>query len=470
MRNAETKLKGWLGALGDEWPELFLVGGAVRDRLLGRPPGDMDLMCRDAAGVARRLAQARNGVAIPFEKKPGEPCYRVVDRDDPDNHLDLAEMRGESLLADLGHRDFTINAMAMAVRTGGISPDIVDPFQGVRDIEGRLIRMTGPEAFVQDPLRMLRAFRFAAELGFDIEPETLKVMKAEAQRLTGSASERVLSELIRIYRSPRSTALTLLMDKGGLLEVLFPEILAMKGCTQNSFHHRDVWGHSLAVLENCEYILAHLERFFGEVSGLMRENLGQGNRVPVLKMAALLHDVAKPATRAIDGRTGRITFYGHDVQGAEMAEAIGRRLKMSNEDREFFCLLVREHLHVLNFSNPDITKPARMRWFRKLGDDAIPVIILGMADIKGTLGTDSTEQGRNRHLAWSEAAAAEYYRSVKRELERKDLVTGKDLIGLGMKPGPEMGKVLKAVREAQDAGEVRDREEAMGLARRLVSG
>lgn len=193
--NMEMDLKDWLDALEGETPELYLVGGAVRDRLLGRPAGDMDLMCRDAEGLAQRLAKSRNGVVVPFEKKPGEPCYRVVDRDDPGNHLDIAEMRGENLLADLGHRDFTINAMAMAVTAGGISPDIVDPFQGARDIEGRLIRMTGPDVFVQDPLRMLRAFRFAAELGFDIEPETLKVMKAQAQRVTGSASERILSEL-----------------------------------------------------------------------------------------------------------------------------------------------------------------------------------------------------------------------------------------------------------------------------------
>lgn len=470
-RDMERLLREWLKGVGGGPLELYLVGGAVRDRVLGRPFGDMDLMCRDAEGLARRLASAQDAVVVPFEKKPGMPCYRVVDRRDPDTHLDLSEMRGGSLLADLGHRDFTVNAMAMPVNAGGIAQEIVDPFRGTKDAGLRLLRMTGPRVFGEDPLRILRAFRFAAELGFTIEAETLGVIRTEAPGLRASASERVLSELLRLYGSPRAAGLTRSMDEVGVLDVLLPEIQAMKGCTQNAFHHRDVWGHSLAVLEGCEDILNSLETSFGEVGAQVKENVGPRDRLPLLKFAALLHDVAKPVTRAVQQETGRITFYRHDALGAEMVRAIGERLRMSAVDRDFLVRLVSEHLHVLNLSNPGLTKSARMRWFRRLGDDAVPLLILGMADIQGTRGPGTSPEGRARHLSWSRGAVAAYYTGIKRDLERKDLLTGKDLIGdLGMSPGPGMGRVLKAVREAQDDGEVKDREEALRLAVRLASG
>jgi putative nucleotidyltransferase with HDIG domain len=213
----------------------------------------------------------------------------------------------------------------------------------------------------------------------------------------------------------------------------------------------------------------HLAEFFGEASHQVKENLVQRNRLALLKLSALLHDVGKPETRAISEETGRITFYGHDVRGAELADETGRRLMMPNEDRKLFGGLVREHLHVLNLSNPNIKRHARVRWFRKLGDDAVLTIILGMADRKGTLGPDSSEEERNRHIQWSKEAVIEYYRSIKSELERKDILTGRDLIELGMRPGPEMGKVLKAVREAQDEGVITDRASALALARDLFS-
>jgi tRNA nucleotidyltransferase/poly(A) polymerase len=200
----------------------------------------MDLTCRDAEGFANRLAAARNAVVVAFEKKPDEPCYRVVDREDQDNHLDLAPMKGGSPGSDLACRDFTLNAMAQRIVAGEVSDELLNPFHGAEDIERRLIRMTGPKAFATDPLRILRAFRFAAELGFEIEAGTLAAMKQWVSRLKEVATERVLSELLKIYESAQSAAFTRLMDETGVLEIIFPEILAMRGCTQNSFHHKDV--------------------------------------------------------------------------------------------------------------------------------------------------------------------------------------------------------------------------------------
>lgn len=464
----KSNIKTWLAPLPEDPGELFLVGGAVRDRLLGRTSADVDLLCRDAKGLAAKLAATRNATVVAFEKKPGEPCYRVVDRSDPDDHLDLAAMRGGDILSDLAQRDFTINAMAMPIVKGQVAGEILDPFQGKKDLAARRIRMTSPRVFVQDPLRMVRAFRFAAELGFGMEQQTFATIQKEAWRLRETAAERILAELLRVYRSARSASVTSLMLNGGLLEVVFPEIKPMKGCPQNAYHHKDVWEHSLLVLETCERMLGRLDDFLGPVRDCVRENLGRRNRLPILKLSALLHDMGKPSTRAVNQETGRITFYGHDARGEEMAHDIGQRLKMSLEDRELFKLLVREHLHVLNLSNPDLQRPTRMRWFRRLKDDAIPVILLGMADRQGTLGPASSPGDLSLHLQWSREAIIQYYQSIKQELERKDFLSGRDFIQWGMKPGPEMGKLLRAVREAQDAGTVRDRAEALTLARSLL--
>ncbi len=467
-KSFEKKLKLWLEPVEGGSPELFLVGGAVRDKQLGRAPGDMDLVCRDPEGFARRLAAAHEAVVVPFEKKISEPCYRVVEKKDPSNHLDITPIKGGSLMSDLGKRDFTVNAMAIPIVQGRLLKELLDPFKGAEDIKRRLIRMTAPEAFVDDPLRILRAFRFSAELGFNIESTTLNIMKKEAQKLETSAAERVFSEIMRIFNSPRSTPLTRLMDDTGVLEVILPEIQAMKGCAQNSFHHKDVWGHSLLVLENCEYMLSHLETSFSDVASVVKDNLAQGNRLPVLKLSALLHDVGKPQTRGINDQTGRITFYGHDEQGAEIISAMGRKLKMPNSDRRLLSRLVREHLHVLNLSNPELKKTTRLKWFRKLRDDAVPAILLGMADIKGTLGPDSNEKQITEQLQWSREAIKDYYGHIKKELERQSLLTGKDLLELGMPAGPEMGKILKAVREAQDTGLVANRKEALKLAKEMI--
>jgi hypothetical protein len=154
----------------------------------------------------------------------------------------------------------------------------------------------------------------------------------------------------------------------------------------------------------------------------------------------------------VDPDTGRITFYGHDRKGCEIIHTMGLRLKLSNQEREFLKLLISEHLHVLNLSDPVVGSSTRLRWFRKIRDDAIAAIILGMADIKGTLGNDYNEQLRSRHLVWSAKAVADYYGKVKRGLERRNLIGGKDLCLLGVPEGFIMGRVLKRIREAQDQG------------------
>ena len=465
----EDKLRHWLSDPPAGFPSVFLVGGAVRDLLLDRQPHDLDLVCPDAAKAAELIGQTRNVAVVKLEKKTDEPCYRIVERNDPLNFIDLAVMRGKTLDQDLRRRDFTINAMARRVGKEGRLGRLIDPLKGNADLARKCIRITGPQAFPSDPLRVLRAVRFAAELGFAIEENTLIALQTNAGLLDTISPERIWAELLRILEAPDSASFVVLLDQAGILNVILPEIIPMKGCIQNSFHHKDVWQHSLMVFQNCEAILGHLDTYFGKTHKRVAANLATDSRAALLKLATLLHDVGKPSTRGTNPRTGRITFYGHDRKGSEMVRAIAARLRFSNLHGDYVATLVAEHLRVLNLSDANVNKTTRLRWFRKLKSNAVPVIVLGMADIKGTLGPDASEFGRIRQLNWSRQILGEYFETIEKRLESKDLITGRDLLAIGLSPGPAVGRILKKVREAQDDGAVIDRQGAINLAQRLYN-
>ncbi len=450
-----TLLKKWLHKFPGDIPQLYLIGGTVRDMLLNLPPKDIDLTCKGARDIAYNLANYRNASIVPMEKKPHTPCYRIVDRADSRNYIDIAEMRGETIDDDLMQRDFTINAIAMEVSRDGSLAEMVDPLNGSQDIRHKIIKSVRHDAFISDPLRILRAFRFSAVLNFDIEPSTLDQIKEFVDLLKTVSGERIFSELLLILGTANSALFINQMDQFGILEVIFPEISAMKGCTQNTFHHKDVWGHSLLTMANCE--------------GIIVEGVGRDNTQSLTKLAALLHDIGKPACREVNPDTGRITFYGHDEKGAGLMDVIAERLRMSNRDRDFLKLLIAEHLHVLSLAKHGVKPATKMRWFRKMKDDAIPSLIVAMADVKSTLGPDSSTEERGNFLRWSKETVKDYYEVIKKRLERRELITGRDLIALGMEPGPEMGRILEQIRSAQDTGEVNSSEEALALARELLS-
>jgi putative nucleotidyltransferase with HDIG domain len=407
------------------------------------------------------LAETTRTRLVPLQKKLGESCYRIVDPAAPDVFIDVCEIRGQNVATDLSSRDFTINAIAMRLDRCGDPAETIDPLNGLADLKGRLIRQCGPEAFLRDPLRILRAFRLAAELDFRVDSGTLESARQAAARLADTASERILVEIIRLFETARSEPVLRLMDRCGALEAVIPEIKPMKGSSQNDFHHLDVWEHSLEVLRCCERILDEMDQNFAGVADQVRGILSSKRRLPLLKLAALLHDVGKPSTRKQE--SDRVTFYGHDQEGAKLAVAIAERLRMSNQERDFLKAMVAEHLHVLNLSKPEVTPSARKRLFRNLGDDAIPLIILSMADMQATRGKLSTYSERSAHLEWSQKTVRNYFEKLKTELERKCLISGLDLIEMGMQPGPEIGKILKKVQEAQDEGSISDREEALEM-------
>jgi poly(A) polymerase len=461
-------LRRWLEPLGVGLPALYLVGGAVRDHLLGRESKDIDLMCADPEALAHALQSVHDIALVPFLNKPDTPCLRAVNRADAEDFLDLVPIHGSGVEDDLSRRDFTINAMAIAVGAGGALGELIDPLGGRQDLRDRLIRAAGPDALLNDPLRVIRAVRFSAELGFEIDAATRHLMSTAAPRIGAVAAERVVRELFLTLKQPASALLIRVLDDTGALQVIFSEIAPMKGCPQNEHHHLNVWDHSLEAAEKLEGLLAAVTDHFEPAAGRLCANLAQENRLPVLKLAMLLHDAGKPESRSVDPATGRVTFFGHDAAGAAIAERIAVRLKFSVRDRDFFVKLIGSHMHMLGLSGPDVRPKTILRWFRRLGEDMAPLILLGMADVMATRGPASNEIERERHLRWGRETIRLYYAEIKERLERKSLIGGRDLMAIGILPGPGMREILEAVRAAQDEGEIQNKDQALALATKLV--
>jgi tRNA nucleotidyltransferase/poly(A) polymerase len=354
--------------------------------------------------------------------------------------------------------------MAIAIGADGVLGELIDPLGGRQDLRQRIIRAAGPEALRNDPLRVIRAVRFSTELGFEIDAATRQLMSAAAAGVAAVAAERVLRELFLTLRQPDCALLVRVLDDAGALEAIFPEIAAMRGCSQNEHHHADVWTHSLEALESLEGILSSLTDRLGPVAARVRANLDQDNRLPVLKLAMLLHDAGKPETRSVATDTGRVIFYGHDAAGARIAERIAARLKFSVRDRELFVRLVGDHMRVNALAGRDVRQGTLLRWFRRLGEDMVLLILQSMADAAATRGPASPEAEREHRTGWGRATIHSYYAEIKERLDRKPLIGGRDLMAIGIAPGPAMGAILATVRSAQDEGAVQNRDEALALA------
>jgi putative nucleotidyltransferase with HDIG domain len=458
--------------------DAYVVGGTVRDVLLRRPCHDLDLaVSGDALAWSRGVAASLGGHFVLLDDE--HAVARIVlpaPRSDAVAHIDVAALHG-SLDADLLRRDFTVDAMAAPLGAG----DVIDPCGGLADIDARLVRMTAPAVLDDDPLRLLRGARIAAELGFAVEATTAGAIRARAPRVNEAAAERRRDELARIFATDDAYGAVRLLDSLGLLDALLPEVGAGRGVGQ-SWHAYDVFEHSLRAVEATDVLLAPsrpaqdgawmweaLWRIFGWCEDGLRAYLAEEpsegrSRASLLKIAALLHDVAKPQTRSVDPG-GRTRFFGHADAGAAVARAIMRRLRFSSREAAFVALLVEEHLRPVQLAQVGEapTRRALYHFHRDLGDAASAVLLLALADAAAARGPEMTSEG------WT--AQAMYMNSVlvrSREeegiLAPPRLLSGHDIMSaLGIEAGPKVGRLLEALREAQAVGEVRDRDEALAF-------
>jgi len=469
---------------------VWLVGGAVRDALLGQPVHDWDFAVnRNALGLARAVADALGGAYFPLDAERGTGRVILAAEDGTHLELDFAVLRGASLEADLLARDFTINAMVLDETSV-----LIDPLGGQADLEAGRIRATNEHIFQDDPVRLLRAVRMEAELGFEIEPQTAVWMRRDAPLLALPSAERVRDEFARGTAVPGASTYLHRLDEFGLLPHVAPELELLKPVTQSPPHRFDVWSHTLLVVDTLERVVAavtgqevgpraladappavwgDLARVLGQFAGDMTAHLavevsGGRDRALLLKLAALLHDIGKPETWS-QGEDGRIHFYNHEPVGARIAAARLRALRFSRDEVERVCVMVRGHLRPAHLARAErITRRAVYRYFRATGDAGVEVVLLSLADHLATWGPNLQERRWARRLEMAEVLLTHYFEHHEETVAPPPLVTGHDLMAeLGLGEGPEIGRLLEALREAQAAGEVRTREEALALARRL---
>ena len=472
---AADSLRPLLGAVagaldGPAW----LVGGPVRDLLLGRPLRDVDLaLPADSVTAARALAERLGGAFVPVGEAHG--MARVVLPGPPPVHIDLGDLRGPSLEADLAARDVTIDALAvdLGALLGGAAP-IQDPTGGLGDLAARRLRACGPSAFVDDPVRVLRLLRLAHQLEFAIDPGTEGLARASAPALSSAAAERVRDELTHVLRLARSAPAVRRADAWSALEAILPEIVAMRDAAQSPPHRFTVWEHSLRALEAADALaedLGLLAPHDARVAASFEEAMGSGlTRREVWKLAVLLHDVAKPETRSVDP-DGRARFTGHDRLGAERARAIAARLRWPNRAGEVLAQLVRQHLRPMHLGMLDeVSRRARYRFHRDVGEEVLALVCLTIADAAGTdgRGPGLVYRGPTRALLES---LLEGERPAAEESAAPPLVRGEDVMAaLALSPGPAVGEALRRAREAQALGLVATRDEALAWLARSPRG
>ena len=454
---------------------IYLVGGSVRDLLItDQLFKDIDLMMASGSEtVARSFADKIDGSFFFLDED--RRITRVIKKaDDATLQFDFTNFEGADLAADLGRRDFTMNAMALDLRQfigRGSLDNIVDLFNGKEDVLNKVIRTTKPEVLDEDPLRSLRAVRFAATLGFTIEAGTAEQIKSRASLIKRSSPERVRDEFFQILSQPGAAAYLSLLDSLGLLAQLLPELEALKGFAPGRYHVYDVRTHSIKAAEQVDSVLEDLPKIAPDYADRVLTHLDEPleqlvPRKAALRFACLLHDIAKPETFTQENE--RIHFYYHDSIGAEKAKETCRRFRLSRDTEALVTGVIKQHMRLFNLSAPGgPSKNAMYRYCRDMQEGLPESLILAQADARATLDIMPKELYTDTERPMATVLAYYYEKFLK--AEAKPLVTGKDLIARGFKPGPRFREILEDIRERQAAGTLQDRSDALEQLKKIIS-
>jgi len=475
---------------------VYLVGGALRDSVLNRPCCDFDFaVSKNALKVARQFADQIRGSYVLLDKEHG--CARIVKRKEGKFFIyDFADFRDKTLKGDLFHRDFTINTLCVDLVIASpkgakqsqlkidSSPNknleaprndvewlnrlnIVDLYGGVKDIQTKKIKMVSARGFKDDPLRVVRAFSHKALLGFSIDKKTLAQIKKDLHLLRDISYERIREELFKILSSERTAENLKAMDRIGLLEQIIPQVSVMFKVTQGTYHHLNVWPHSLETVVQLEGVFKEVKDDT-DIQKYLNEDLGGGHkRFAVMKLAALLHDIGKPDTKKIED--GKTSFHSHERVGKIIVRKIAKMLKLSTKERYALEDLVYWHLrpgYLSNFKNP--SRRSIFRYFRDTKDEALSVLFLSLADQRSTRGPMTTEEDQQHHEKIVKSLVSQYLEEQKKEPFVR-LIDGNDLIRrLKLKPSPLFGKILREVEEKQVMEKIKTKQEALKLAQEIA--
>ncbi len=433
--------------------EGYLVGGSVRDFLTGKIFYDRDIAIKGAEEFAKQLAQKLKGVFIVLDDK--NKIYRIV-LPDKLNYLDISELRGANIEEDLKKRDFTINAIAYDLNEN----KFIDPLGGMEDIKSEIIKAIEEENFVEDPLRILRAYRFMATTGFEFEKSLASVLKKYSQLLNNPAKERIHDEIMKLFGGKQTAKTLLKMYEDKILEIIFPCVKDIEKIPPNSHHHLDLIHHVIETVRQIEIQYEEAEEKIKE--HLNSIDFGGYPRINHLKIAGFLHDIGKPSTWTIEENGKRHRFIKHDIIGSELAVPLLRKLKFSNKQIDYITEMVKKHIYPSNvISAPDVDDKIMMRYIRKMENNVIDNIVLAKADRLSARGEDITKamidaniNGLNHLL--------KFYLEIKDSLKPlPKLIDGKEIMAIKcIKQSPILGKIINDLKEAQISGEILTKEDA----------
>ena len=441
--------------------EIYLVGGTVRDFYIGLESTDRDIIVMDqeAREFALKLSELFQATFVPLDEE--NKIYRIV-LPDKINYIDVTNPVGDSIEKDLMRRDLTINAIAVNIRTG----ELIDISGGVTDIMNKCINYVNELNFVDDPLRLLRVYRFQALYGFQLAPETINAVCKYSDLIHKPAVERINYELLKLFGGEYAHVALENMNKTWILEEIFPFVKELKQVPPNSHHHLDLFHHSIETVKQVQIL-------YNEAPDEVKEHLskidfGGFSRLAHLKLAAFMHDIGKFSTWTIE--EGKHRFIKHDDVGSKMSVKILKDLHFSNKQIDYISSMIKYHIypsHVM--TSPQITEKIMMRYVRKMDTNSIDAIILAQADRLSARGPEITDQIVERNIT-SLNMLLRFYLEARETLKPlPKLLSGNDVMQiLNIKPSKRLGEIMDALHEAQISGDVITKEHAIEFVKNMV--
>ncbi len=469
---------------------LYLVGGAVRDILLSRKSHDLDFVIDgDVFILARRIADHLHGAYFPLDEEHGTARVILTNEIGERQILDFNRMRGQNIEEDLRSRDFSINALAFLIED---SIQLLDPLGGEKDLIGKRLRVCAEDSIVNDPLRLVRGVRLSVEFNLQITPETISTMKKETSGLVGISPERKRDEIFRILEGKKPASALRILDHLNALKYILPDLPQMKGVSQSPPHILDVWDHTLFGVEKIGSILSILEnviRFEKEENfevglislylGKFRENFrvhlssscnpGRSHS-GLLKFAYLYHDVGKPACRSVD-EAGRVRFFDHDNIGSKLVVERSLQLRLSNIEVDRLQAIVSGHMRplLLMHQQTSPTPKAIYRFYRQFGSAGVDICLLSLADTLATYGPTLPQDLWEKTVLLIRTLLEAWWEKSELQVKPPVLLNGDDLLLLfRLKPGPEIGRILEDIREAQVEGKIYTRQDAIRFVMKIA--
>ena len=442
--------------------EAYIVGGFVRDILMNKKSPDRDLiLCGcDVEKFSRELADKLNAHFIELDSV--NKIYRIVLENKID-YIDITMPIENDFEKDIKRRDLTINAIAYNLKTS----EFVDLVGGVDDIKNKKIKGICDKNFEDDPLRLLRIFRFNAKTGFEIDESLIELSKRLYKRINEPAKERVTVELLKMFEGKYCDLALLKLDECGLLEEIFPIYKEVKKIPPNSHHHLDLIHH---LIESVRQVQMIYEKSSEEVKNYLETiKYGSVQELAFLKLATFLHDIGKPSCWTIEEDTLRHRFIKHDEIGSKLVVPILKDLKFSKKQIQYVQTLIKYHIYPSSMvSAEDVTDKAFMKFYRKMEGYVIDLIILAMADRLSARGEKITEDIVNKNINALTKLLSDYLEMRKDIKPLEKLLDGRDIMELlKIKQGPKLGEIINALKEAQISGNVTTKEEAVEFVKKF---